>query len=50
VAPGVTLVIDPNLIGSSAGNGTLVERIQGLLADLLKEQASNDVDRAAHNG
>ena len=48
VAPGVTLVVDPNLIGSGAESGPLVERIRDLLADLLKEQASNDVDRAAN--
>ncbi len=48
VAPGVTLVIDPNLIGSGAESGPLVERIQDLLADLLKEQASHDIDRAAN--
>src|SRR5437868_7195359 len=50
VAPGVTLVVDPNLIGSGAESGPLVERIKDLLADLLKEQASNDADRAANDG
>jgi MerR family copper efflux transcriptional regulator len=45
VAPGVTLVIDPNLIGSGTDAGPLVERIKDLLADLLKEQASNALDR-----
>jgi len=48
VSPGVTLVVDPNLIGSGAESGPLVERIKDLLADLLKEQTSNDVDRAAN--
>ena len=48
VAPGVTLVVDPNLIGSGAESGPLVERINDLSADLLKEQTSNDVDRAAN--
>ena len=48
VAPGVTLVVDPNLLGSGADPGPLVERIGDLLADLLKEQSSNDVDRAAN--
>jgi len=48
VAPGVTLVVDPNLIGSGADSGPLVERIRDILADLLKEQSSNDVDRAAN--
>jgi DNA-binding transcriptional MerR regulator len=48
VAPGVTLVIDPNLIGSGTDAGPLVERIKDLLADLLKEQASNALDRPTH--
>jgi DNA-binding transcriptional MerR regulator len=48
VAPGVTLIVDPSLIGSGAESGPLVERIRDLLADLLKEQSSNDVDRAAN--
>ena len=49
VAPGVTLVVDPNLLGSGADPGPLVERIGDLLADLLKEQLSNDLDRAAND-
>ena len=49
VAPGVTLVVDPNLLGSGADPGPLVDRIQDLLADLLKEQLSNDLDRAAND-
>ena len=48
VAPGVTLVVDPNLVGSGAEPGPLVERIRDLLADLLKEQPRNDLDGAAH--
>jgi DNA-binding transcriptional MerR regulator len=48
VAPGVTLVIDTNLIGSGTDAGPLVERINDLLADLLKEQARNDLDRPAN--
>jgi MerR family transcriptional regulator, copper efflux regulator len=47
VAPGVTLVVDPNLIGSGTEAAPLVDRIKDLLADLLKEQPSNDLDRAA---
>jgi DNA-binding transcriptional MerR regulator len=49
VASGVTLVVDPTLIGSGAESGPMVERIQDLLADLLKEQTSHDVDRAAND-
>jgi MerR family transcriptional regulator, copper efflux regulator len=42
VAPGVTLVVDPNLLGSGTRPGPLVERIAKLLTDLLKEQANAD--------
>ena len=42
VAPGITLVIDPNLLGSGTRPGPLVERIAKLLTDLLKEQANAD--------
>ena len=40
VAPGITLVIDPNLLGSGTRPGPLIERIARLLTDLLKEQAN----------
>jgi DNA-binding transcriptional MerR regulator len=46
VAPGVTLVVDPSLIGSGAKIGPLSDRVQKLLSDLLKDQ-SDDNDRAA---
>ena len=42
VAPGVTLVVDPNLLGSGTRPGPLVERVAKLLTDLLKEQANAD--------
>ena len=42
VAPGVTLVVDPNLLGSGTRPGPLVERIAKLLTDLLKEHAHAD--------
>ena len=42
VAPGITLVVDPNLLGSGTRPGPLVERIARLLTDLLKEQANAD--------
>ena len=46
VAPGITLVIDPALLGTAAAVEPLVERIRHLLTDLLKEN-SHDQDRAA---
>ena len=42
VAPGITLVVDPNLLGSGTRPGPLVERIAKLLTDLLKEQTNAD--------
>jgi MerR family copper efflux transcriptional regulator len=46
VAPGLTLVIDPKLLGSGAAVGPLVARITSLLTDLLKETSHDD--RAAN--
>lgn len=37
VAPGVTLVVDPALLGSGEPAKPLVERINRLLSDILKE-------------
>ena len=42
VAPGITLVVDPNLLGSGTRPDPLIERIAKLLNDLLKEQANAD--------
>jgi DNA-binding transcriptional MerR regulator len=42
VAPGITLVVDPNLLGSGTRPDPLVERIAKLLNDLLKEQENDD--------
>jgi MerR family transcriptional regulator, copper efflux regulator len=39
IAPGVTLVVDPNLLGSGSPPGPLIERIAKLLTDLLKDNA-----------
>jgi DNA-binding transcriptional MerR regulator len=46
VAPGITLVVDPNLLGSGTHAGPLVERIAKLLTELLKDTAH--ADRAAN--
>ena len=42
VAPGVTLVVDPNLLGSGTRPGPLIERVAKLLTDLLKEETHAD--------
>jgi MerR family transcriptional regulator, copper efflux regulator len=39
IAPGVTLVVEPNLLGSGTPPGPLIERIAKLLTDLLKDNA-----------
>ena len=46
VAPGVTLVIDPNLLGSGAEAQPLAERITALLSELLRDRSHDD--RAAN--
>ena len=48
IAPGITLVVDPALIGSGAPAGPPAERIAELLKDLLGEKshaASRTADR-----
>ncbi len=44
VAPGITLVVDPALLGTAAEVEPLVDRIRHLLTDLLKEKG-HDQDR-----
>ncbi|MGE0716790.1 MAG: helix-turn-helix domain-containing protein [Alphaproteobacteria bacterium] len=39
VAPGITLVVDPALLGSGTSAGPIAERIGRLLAELLQEPA-----------
>ncbi len=46
VAPGITLVIDPGLIGSGAEIGPLADRVARLLTDLLKDKRDDNA-RAA---
>jgi MerR family copper efflux transcriptional regulator len=42
VAPGITLVVDPSLLGSGAKPQPLIERIVKLLTDLLKDNTHAD--------
>jgi len=45
VAPGLTVVVEPELLGSGRPAGPLIERIAKLLTELLKE--NEHADRAA---
>jgi MerR family copper efflux transcriptional regulator len=45
VAPGITLVVDPGLLGSGADAAPLLERIAVLLTDLLKETKNESLAR-----
>src|SRR5262245_47383359 len=47
VAPGITLVIDPDLLGSGADAGPLIDRIRTLLNDQLLKDTSHEHDCAA---
>ena len=47
VAPGITLVVDPELLATGPPVEPLVDRIRSLLTDLLKEP-NHDRDRAAN--
>jgi MerR family copper efflux transcriptional regulator len=47
VAPGITLVVDPNLIGSGVDAGPLAERIVKLLQELLGD--SHEFNRVANH-
>jgi MerR family transcriptional regulator, copper efflux regulator len=44
VARGITLVIDPDLLGSGADSGSLIERIKTLLEDQLVKDTSHEHD------
>ena len=45
---GITLVIDPDLLGSGADTGPLIDRIKTLLADQLLKDTSHEHDCAAN--
>ena len=42
VAPGVTLVVSPKLIGSGTPTAPLLERVQQILAEFLQEAEDDD--------
>ena len=46
VAPGITLVVDPDVLGSGTDVGPLIERIATLLSDLMRKH-TYEHDRAA---
>jgi DNA-binding transcriptional MerR regulator len=48
VAPGITLVIDPELLGSGADSRPLINRIKTLLAEQLEKDSSHEHDCAAN--
>jgi DNA-binding transcriptional MerR regulator len=47
IAPGITLVVDPNVFGTGADPAPLVEQLTTLLTDLLKDP-SHGHDRASN--
>ena len=47
VAPGITLVVDPDLLGSGTDVGPLIGRIETLLSDLMRKR-THEHDRAAN--
>jgi len=48
IAPGVTLVVDPDLLASGTPAGPLADRVRQLLIDILKEP-DHDHDGAIHH-
>ncbi len=48
VAPGITLVVDPDLLGSGIDAGPLIERIATLLSDLMRTR-SHEPERTANH-
>ncbi len=47
VAPGITLVVDPDLLGSGTDVGPLLAQIETLLSDLIRKR-THELDRAAN--
>lgn len=49
VVPGITLVVDPKLLGSGAAVDPVIDRIRRLLIELLEESAhADDGDASDH--
>lgn len=44
VAPGVTLVVSPNLFGTGEPFDPIVDKIRTILSDLLREACSDESD------
>ena len=49
VAPGVTLIVDPDLFGSGQPAAPLLARIDAILSDLLKEPQHAEAQRSRDN-
>jgi MerR family transcriptional regulator, copper efflux regulator len=49
VAPGITLVVDPNVLGSGTDVAPLVERIAALLSDLMRKRPPEPDHAANHD-
>lgn len=47
VAPGVTIVVDPDVLGSGADVGPLIERIVTVLSDLMRKR-TYELDHAGN--
>ena len=47
VAPGITLVVDPDVLASGTDVGPLIGRIETLLSDLMRKR-THEHDRAAN--
>ena len=47
VAAGITLVVEPDLLGSGTDVGPLIEKIATLLSDLMRKR-THELDRAAN--
>ena len=48
VAPGVTLVVDPELIGSGAEAAPIAKRLKEVLTDLIKDKSNAARDPVDH--
>jgi hypothetical protein len=49
IVPGITLVIDPELLGSGTPTRPLMKRIETLLTDLMKDTANANRKSKTHS-